>query len=80
MATREARKPLVVLFIIDNPKIAGKIGSDLAVVHMGFLLPDGDLRHASSHYGRVIDVDFYEYIKKLAKKKTNLGIALLEIK
>ena len=29
-------KPVVVLFIIDNPKISDKIGTDLAVSHMGF--------------------------------------------
>ena len=73
-------KPLVVLFIIDNPKFIDKIGSDLAVAHMGFLLPDGTLRHASSQFGRVMDVDFQEYINEHAKNKTNIGIALLEIK
>lgn len=73
-------KPLIVLFIIDNPKIIDKIGSDLAIAHIGFLLPDGTFRHASSRYGRVMDVNFYEYIQEIAKHKTNLGIALLEIK
>lgn len=72
--------PVVVLFIIDNPKIADKIGTDLIVSHMGFLLPNGVLRHASSQHGRVIDVDFKEYINERAKNKNNLGIALLEIK
>ena len=73
-------KPLIVLFIIDNPKIIDKIGSDLAVAHMGFLLPNGMLRHASSQYGRVIDVDFQEYVHERAKNKTDLGITLLEIR
>lgn len=78
--TISSGKPLIVLFIVDNPKIADKIGTDLAVAHMGFLLPDGTLRHASSHFGRVIDVDFNEYIHERAKNKKNLGITLLEIK
>ena len=73
-------KSLVVLFISGNPKFYDKIGTDLAVVHMGFLLPNGNLRHASRHYGRVIDNDFQEYVQKIAKHKTNLGIVLLEIK
>ncbi len=76
----ENKKPLIVLFIIDNPKIVDKIGSDLAVAHMGFLLPNGTLRHASSKFERVIDVDFYEYIHECAKDTKNLGITLLEIK
>ena len=76
----KTKKTLIVLFIIDNPKIIDKIGSDLAVAHMGFLLPNGMLRHASSQMGRVIDVDFNEYIRDRAKDKTNLGVTLLEIK
>ena len=71
-------KPVVVLFIIDNPKIRDNIGTDLAVSHMGFLLPGGVLRHASSQFGRVIDVDFQEYIDE--HNKNNLGISILEIK
>lgn len=73
-------KPVVVLFIIDSEKIRKKIGTDLAVRHMGFLLPNGILRHASRKEKRVIDVDFQEYISKLMNNKNNLGIILLEIK
>lgn len=71
-------KPVIVLFIIDNPKIRDKIGTDLAVSHIGFLLPNGILRHASSRHGRVIDVDFQEYMREHVKN--NLGISILEIK
>ena len=74
------KEPLIVLFVIDNPKFIDKIGSDLAVIHMGFLLPNGMLRHASRQYGRVMDTDFKEYIHERAKVKTNIGISLLEIK
>lgn len=73
-------KPLIVMFVIDNPKIVDKIGTDLIVSHVGFLLPNGKLRHASSQHGRVVDVDFQTYIKERAKNKNNIGIALLEIK
>lgn len=73
-------KPLIVMFIVDNPKIVDKIGTDLIVSHVGFLLPNGKLRHASSQYKRVVDVDFQTYITERAKNKNNIGIALLEIK
>lgn len=69
-------KPLIVLFIVGNSKNYDKLGTDLAVVHMGFLLPDGRLRHASSKFGKVMDTDFYEYIKN----QKGLGITLVEIK
>lgn len=73
-------KPVVVLFIIDSPKIRTKIGTDLAVRHMGFLLPNGILRHASRKSGAVVDENFEKYITQLMKNKNNLGIMLLEIK
>ena len=69
-------KPLIVLFIVGNSEKYDKLGTDVAVVHMGFLLPDGRLRHASSQFGKVMDTDFYEYIKN----KKGLGITLVEIK
>lgn len=73
-------KTLVVLFITDKPELRDKIGTDLAVVHMGLLLPNGMLRHASSTQGRVVDVDMDEYIDNRTQDKTNLGITLVEIK
>lgn len=72
----ENKKELIVLFITGNSEIYDKIGTDLAVVHMGFLLPDGRLRHASSTAGCVVDVDFYDYVKK----SDWLGVTLVEIK
>lgn len=71
---------LIVLFVTDNPKIRDKIGTDLAVVHMGLLMSNGILRHASSTYNQVIDVDFYEYINQQQKNKNNIGITLVAIK
>ena len=71
---------LIVLFITGNSNKSGTIGTDLAVVHVGFLLPNGVLRHASSQYGRVMDVDFYEYVAARAKNKNNIGVTLVEIK
>lgn len=72
-------KELIVLFVADNPKMRDKIGTDLAIMHMGFLLPNGVLRHASSERGCVVDVDFWEYAQQRAQSKVNIGIILLEI-
>lgn len=74
------KEPLIILFISGNSGKSDKIGTDLAVVHMGFLLPNGILRHASSEKGKVIDVDFKEYASRRAKNKNNLGVALVKIK
>lgn len=73
-------KPMIVLFITDNADFRDKIGTDLAVVHMGLLMPNGVLRHASSEHGVVVDVPFEEYVNARKKNKNNLGIALVKIK
>lgn len=74
------KETLIVLFISGNSKKCDKIGTDIAVVHMGFLLPDGTLRHASRQQRRVVDVDFYDYINRRKQNKNNIGIALVKIK
>lgn len=73
-------RPMVVLFVRGDGDIKNKIGTDLAVRHMGLLMPDGRLRHASRRRGRVIDVNFLEYAHQMMENKNNLGIMLLEIK
>jgi len=73
-------RPVVVLFVRGDNGIKNKIGTDLAIRHMGFLLPDGRLRHASKRRGRVVDMNFVEYAKQMMKNKNNLGIMILEIK
>ena len=73
-------KTMIVLFITDNADFRDKIGTDLAVVHMGLIMPNGVLRHASSERGAVVDVSFEEYVNARKKNKNNLGIALVEIK
>lgn len=76
----DIQTPLIVLFIHDGNGFDKKIGTDLAVVHMGFLLPGNILRHASRKYGRVMDTDFGVYVNEHKKNKHNLGIALVKIK
>jgi len=73
-------EPLIVMFVVDNPKFIDKIGTDLVVSHVGFVLPNGKLRHASKDHERVVDVDFKEYINKRSKNKHNLGVILWKIK
>ena len=76
----DIQSPLIVLFIHDGTGLKKKIGTDLAVVHMGFLLPNNVLRHASREYGRIMDTDFEAYVNKRKQNKHNIGIALLKIK
>ncbi len=76
----ESSEPLIVLFITGKSEKSDKIGTDIAVVHMGFLLPNGMLRHASSQYGFVMDTDFYKYAANRAKNKDSLGVMLVRIK
>ena len=73
-------KTMIALFVADNADFRDKIGTDLAVVHMGLIMPNGVLRHASSEHGAVVDVPFDEYVNTRKKNKNNLGIALVEIK
>ena len=72
--------PLIVLFVHGKPRFAKKIGTDMAVRHMGFLLPDGTLRHASISAKKVVDVKFDDYVAKRKKMPNNIGVVLLEIK
>ena len=74
------KEPLIVLFITGKSEKSAKIGTDLAVVHMGFLLPGGVLRHASQIEGRIVDTNFYEYAKLRQSRPNDTGITLLEIR
>jgi len=76
----ENNKTLIVLFISANSKSHETIGTDLAVTHMGLLLPGGTtLRHASSAAGHVVDADFVKYAKR-RQGLGEMGVALVEIK
>lgn len=79
ITTLKTDRPMIVLFIVGNTGKSDIIGTDLAVVHMGFLMPNGMLRHASSTAWRVVDVPVSEYIADRRQNKNNLGITLLEI-
>ena len=73
-------EPLIVLFIVGKSEKYAKISTDIAVVHMGFLLPGGKvLRHASTGRG-VVDDDFAQYVHMRQNMGNNIGIALVRIK
>lgn len=78
--TINVNKVMIVLFVADKSKNRDIIGTDLAVYHMGLLLPNGVFRHASSTKKMVTDVEFNEYIVKQKQNKSNLGFVLVEIK
>jgi len=81
LGTIKVDKPIIALFAFrENSKIKAKTGTDLAVHHMGFLLPNGMLRHASSSRGGVVDTDFAEYVAMRRQMPNNIGVVLLEIK
>jgi hypothetical protein len=67
----------------DRPMLAFFVVGDdgVNVSHVGFLLPSPDggitLRHASLWYGRVMDTDFFEYVRRVKKY---LGAAFYNIK
>lgn len=73
-------KPMIVLFVIGNTKTYDKIESGVSVAHMGFLLPDGTLRHASQKENCVTDTNFYDYTENRKHNKRNIGISLVKIK
>lgn len=71
---------LIVLFISANSNSIDTIGTELAVTHMGLLLPGGQtLRHASSAAGHVVDAEFMNYSKR-RRQMGEMGVAFIAIK
>ena len=71
---------MLVLFISANSNSVDTIGTELAVTHMGLLLPGGKtLRHASSAAGHVVDADFMKYSSR-RRQIGEMGVAFIAIK
>lgn len=71
---------MIVLFISANSNSVDTIGTELAVTHMGLLLPGGEtLRHASSAAGHVVDADFMKYSSR-RRQMGEMGVAFIAIK
>jgi hypothetical protein len=76
-------EPMIVNFVIHNPKLKEKIGTDVNISHTGFLIPHNNsivLRHASSYKKKVNEIDIFEYLKKIRKHQEYKGLNFLEIK
>lgn len=74
------KKPMIILFLCDGEGFYENAGSDLTIIHMGFVLPGDILRHASTDYGIVMDADLNKYLEKMKRNKHHIGIALVKIK
>ena len=82
----DARKMLpkvMVVMVVNraNQQLKDKIGTDMLVSHMGFLYQSDQglrLRHASSIFKKVVDVDFIDYVAS-RKDSSVLGYALFSI-
>lgn len=77
------KKPMVINIVINNPKLIKKIGTQLDTSHIGFILPNNNeliIRHASSFQKKVVDNNFFEYLKRLKKYPQYVGVNFLEIK
>ena len=71
---------MIVLFISANSNSVDTIGTELAVTHMGLLLPGGQtLRHASSAAGHVVDAEFMKYSSR-RRQMGEMGVAFIAIK
>ncbi len=60
-----------------DPNVNKKIGTELFVYHMGFLIDNRDFYHASTS-GAVVRVDFIKYIESMGNNF--VGINVLEIR
>ena len=71
---------VIVLFVSANSNSVDTIGTELAVTHMGLLLPGGQtLRHASSAAGHVVDAEFMKYSSR-RRQMGEMGVAFIAIK
>lgn len=77
------KEPLIVNFVINNPKLKEEIGTDIDISHIAFIIPKDNsliLRHASLKQKKVVDIDFFDYIEWIKKYPMYIGINFLEIK
>ena len=71
--------PLLVAFVSARDDLREKIGTYFIYSHIGLLVPGEGrltLRHASSRAGRVVDVDFFEYVEG---RRDVRGVGFFEI-
>jgi len=80
---RAIEEPMVASIVVKYPTPSVALGTDNDIAHMGFLLPTKSgliFRHASKKAGRVIDVDFFQYLRFLKNRPEFIGVNFLGIK
>ena len=80
---RAIGEPMIENVVVGDTDAAEKYGTDNDIAHTGFLIPTGKtltFRHASSRAGKVVDADFFDYLKSLGKNKKYIGVNLLSIR
>lgn len=81
--TRAITEPMILNIVIHKPEFKKRYGSEINTSHIGFLIPTENgltFRHASFHKEKVVDDEFFRYLRMLKKYKMYKGINFLEIK
>lgn len=81
--TSNIKESVIVNLVIHQPELKQRYGTEIATAHIGFLIPKDDsliLRHASYYKEKVVDENFFNYIRVLKKYPKYRGINFLEIK
>lgn len=81
--TKKLPRVSIVGIVQDNPGLRSKVGSDVLLSHVGFLISDNgnlSIRHAGTAAGYVVDQDFKSYIDNLKTSKIRRGIKIWQIK
>jgi peptidoglycan/xylan/chitin deacetylase (PgdA/CDA1 family) len=75
-------KVSIVGIVTNDAQMKAKIGSDIFISHVGFLIKKNNkiiMRHASLDAKKVVDVDFADYLKNMQKNATKVGFKLWQI-
>lgn len=76
-------EPMIINIVIHKPEFKKRYGSEINTSHIGFLIPKENgliFRHASFLKEKVVDDEFFHYLRMLKKYKMYKGINFLEIK
>ncbi|MBD5405959.1 DUF1460 domain-containing protein, partial [bacterium] len=76
-------EPMIVNIVIYKPSFRKRYGSEINTSHIGFIIPSENeliFRHASFFKEKVVDDEFFRYLRMLKKYKMYKGINFLEIK
>lgn len=77
------KEPVIINLVIHRPVFKQRYGTEINTSHIGFLIPKDNtliIRHASYYKEKVVDENFFDYIKILKKYPQYRGINFLKIK